>query len=72
VKWTKVGDSAADGYNRRVFATEIPRVGCIVLINSEANGGRITDHTVFVPGVQIKDKCLVPIDLLEDQTKKLS
>ena len=61
MKWVKVGDSASDGYIRKTFAAEIEDIGCLVLINSEDNGGRIKEHSIFVPGVQIKNDQLVPI-----------
>lgn len=61
MKWIKIGDSAKDGYVRRTFAAEIPEVGCLILINSEDNGGRVVEHSTFIPDVQVKDAELVPI-----------
>ena len=62
MQWVKIAETSVDRTTTKIsYALEIESLGCIVstMIKSE---GTITESSVFVPGVRIKDNDLVVID----------
>lgn len=62
MKWIKVAETSIDRTTtKEAHAMEIISLGCIVSVVTKSEGN-ITETSVFVPGVRIKDDTLVAID----------